>query len=253
MAEDSTTDSTQTTQTTDPATQTTGSSDTSTTVQPQSETTQDEAPAEGETLLTGADPAQSDDKPEDKVEDKDGDDKDGDDKPDPNAELFGAPETYEITGLPEGMEIDKAALEAVTPLAKDLNLSNAGLSKLASVYAEKVLPGVTERMQDQLQQDIAAQHSTWANEAVELVKTDPAFEGKPLKEVQQVSAKTLDRFFDPEFRQFLNDTGLGNHPQMLKGMYLVGTKIAEDTTFERGSTVPPAKSRTEKFYGPQQS
>lgn len=168
------------------------------------------------------------------------------------AALFGAPEgDYEIAGLPEGMEVDKVALEKITPLAKELGLSNEGFSKLANVYATDIMPTVVEGVVDNLQKDIAAQHATWATEAAELIKTDPVFEGKTLDDAKALSAKAIDRFGGGDFRKFLNDTGLGNHPAMLKFAYLAGSLIAEDTTFERGGSAPVKKSVTEKFYGPQ--
>lgn len=169
-----------------------------------------------------------------------------------HAKLFGAPEgDYEVTGLPEGMAVDKVALEVFTPVAKELGLSNEGMSKVVSVYAEKVLPIVTQQVVDGIQQDVVATHAQWATETNEMLKTDAAFEGKKLSEVQQVAAKTLDRFGGPDFRSFLEETGIGNHPAMVKMAYLVGTAISEDTTFERGNTAPKPKTSVEKFYGQQ--
>ena len=214
-----------------------------------SSTTESPEKSEGETLLTGASgeakPEGEDEaKPEPTEEEKAA--KEAHDK------LFGAPEgDYEISGLPDDMEIDKAALEAVTPVAKELGLSNEGFSKLANVYATQVMPKVVDGVVDNLQKDISAQHATWATESLALVKADPVFAGKPLTEVQSLAAKSLDRFGGPEFRKFLDDTGLGNHPAMMKFAYMAGTMLSEDTTFERGGKAPSEKARTEKYYGPQ--
>ena len=188
-------------------------------------------------------------------EEPEGDEPKGDEKPDEKAEAdpnFGAPEgDYEIVGLPDDMEIDKEALEAVTPIAKELGLSNEGFSKLANVYATQIMPKVVDGVVDNLQKDIAAQHATWASEALELVKNDPVFAGAKLDDVKALSAKAIDRFGGADFRKYLNDTGLGNHPAMLKFAFMAGSQIAEDATFERGGTAPTKKSVTEKFYGPQ--
>lgn len=209
MAEESTIDSTPTILT--PPTETPVSTDTSTTAAP-----------EGETLLTPKEEA-------------------------PNP-LFGAPDTgYEISGLPEGMTVDKEALAAFEPIAKELGLSNEGMSKVAAAYAG-ILPKVTENVVMGIQNDIAAQHSAWANESIEMVKSDPVFGGKPLTEIQQVSAKALDRFAGPEFRTFLEETGLGNHPGMVRAFYQAGSAISEDTTFERGGAAVAPKSRTDLYY-----
>lgn len=168
---------------------------------------------------------------------------------DAHAALFGVPEgDYEPAGLPEGTVIDKAALEAVTPVARELGLSNEGFSKLAGVYATQVLPQVTEAVTNQILAQSAATTTGWATEAAEAVRTDTAFGGKPMADVQAVAAKALDRFGGADFRQYLADTGLGNHPAMLKAMFLAGSAISEDDTFERGGALTVPKSRVDKFY-----
>ena len=140
------------------------------------------------------------------------------------AKLFGAPEgEYEIAGLPEGTVIDTDAMAVFTPIAKELGLSNEGAAKLVGVYAEQILPKVSEQVVDGLQRDIAAQHAAWAGETIELVKTDAMFEGKSLSEVQQVAAKALDRFGGEDLREFLNTTGLGNYPGLMKFAYAAGS------------------------------
>jgi hypothetical protein len=238
MADENTTDSTPTPTETpavvdpNPAT---GSDNTSTT-DPQSQ------PEADGTILGGAETPEESEAPEQTDEEKAAAEE--------KAKLFGAPEgDYEISGLPDDMEIDKEALEAVSPVAKELGLSNEGFSKLANVYATQVMPKVVEGVVDNLQKDIAAQHAAWATEALEMINTDDTFAGKKLDDVKAMSAKAIDRFGGPDFRKYLNDTGLGNHPAMLKFAYLTGQAIAEDTTFERGGVAPTQKSRTEKYYG----
>lgn len=168
-----------------------------------------------------------------------------------NAVLFGAPEgEYEIAGLPEGVTVDKEALAAFEPIAKELGLSNEGMSKVAQAYTA-ILPQVEQRVVERLESDIAAQQTAWATETTELIKTDPVFEGKKLPDVQAVAAKALDRFGGEGFRKFLADSGLGNNPDMMRFAYQAGAAIAEDDTFERGGTPVVTKSRAEKYYGPQ--
>lgn len=243
MAEETTTDSSSTTPTPEaPAPEAVSPSPPSSTTQSETEA---QPLAEGSTLLTGGQPAetetQTEVEPEQTAEEKAA--------ADARAALFGAPEgDYEVAGLPEGVEVDKDAVAALSPVAKELGLSNEGFSKIAQVYANQVLPKVTEQVTSAIQSDIAATHAQWATEATELVKTDPTFGGKPLTEVQQLSAKAIDRFGGEDFRTFLNETGLGNHPAMLKFAYQAGTAISEDTSFERGTSAPRPKTSVEKFY-----
>jgi hypothetical protein len=242
VAEENTTDSTPTP--TDPnPTPAEGSTSSTTEQTPAAETGGEETG----TILTGSEA----DTAADKAGDGTGDTSKGPtEEEQAKAELFGVPEgDYKLEDLPEGTVVDENALKAIEPVAKELGLSNKGLSKIAGVYAEKVLPAVVDQFTESLQRDVAAQHATWATETTELVKTDPVFQNKPLPEVQQVAAKALDRFGGEGFRKFLNDTGLGNHPDMVKFAYLAGSAISEDTSFERGGAAPKPKSRVEKYYG----
>jgi len=164
--------------------------------------------------------------------------------------LFGAPEEdkpYEVSGLPEGMEVDTAAVEALTPLARQLNLSNEGFSALAQVYAEKILPGVSQQIVDGLNQDALDKRKEWENEARDAIsgKGDKLktaggevidFGKRSLGEVQKIAAKTLDKFAPAGFRKWLDETGLGVHPQMIALAYNVGKDIAEDRDVEPSET-----------------
>ncbi|MFL6728052.1 MAG: hypothetical protein ACJ8FS_16290 [Sphingomicrobium sp.] len=180
------------------------------------------------------------------------------------AELFGAPAedaSYEIEGLPEGMAIDAAGLEAITPVARELGLSNKGLSKIAGVYAEKVLPEVQKQVVTNIEQDIIATRRDWENQSIEAVKSNGAelknkagevlaFDGKDIETVRKTAARALDRIAPQGFREWLKETGLSVHPQMVAFTYQAGKLLAEETDIDktdRGDRRP--KSRVEKYYG----
>lgn len=217
-----------------------------------------------------------------------GDAKDGDagDKADEPV-LIGAPEgDYDLTGvMPEGTAIDADALAKITPTAKALNLSNAGLAKIAS----EGLPIVQKQVSDGIIAEIVSQRASWDNATTLAIsggkvpsvddagnpvladgkpvmtdaKPDPVFGGKDKDAVLTVAAKALDRFGGDKlypgakadgtpgtFRDFLKSTGLGNHPAMVRFAYQAGALISEDTDFERGSGIPNTpKSREDKYYG----
>lgn len=192
----------------------------------------------------------------------DGGDPAGDDAGKSEAEaLIGAPEGDYQIALPEGMVIDADALAAVAPVAKELNLSNAGLSKLAGVYAEKVLPAATQAATQAIIGNVSATRAGWDAETRaaivggkaddgSAIAPDPMFGGKPMDAVLATSAKALDRFGGAEFRTFLKDTGLGNHPAMVKFAFQAGSLISEDNEFHKSGGVPNTpKTTAEKFYG----
>jgi hypothetical protein len=188
------------------------------------------------------------------------------------AELFGAPaegENYAIEGLPEGMEIDKEALDAVAPTFRELGLSNKGASKVAAVYAEQVLPKVMERATASIEQQVIAQRTEWEGEARQAIKDNGkdlknaagetlAFDAKDEKLVLAGAAKALDKLAPVGFREFLKDTGLSQHPSMVAFAYQAGKLLAEDTDLEDTTTSTNSKPQkgtaksgglsTEKFY-----
>lgn len=214
-----------------------------------------------ETIDLGAAPegdkgeAKAEDEPDNRTDDEKAADE-------AKAALFGAPEGdagYELEGLPEGTVVDKEALEAVTPTFKELGLSNAGASKVASIYAEKVLPRVAEQFKTDLETKIVDQRTEWQGETLKAIKGEVElktttgdkidFGGAGVKQVTQIAAKALDRVAPAGFREFLDETGLGQHPAMVAFAFKVGQMIAEDQDFQGGGGDAKPKSRTEKFYG----
>lgn len=253
MVDQPTTTETSTSTTTDPSAQTAAPPEPASSTPSSPTTAETQTPIEGSTLLTAPD---GDEDPAQKPETDKGE---ADTATDPEnaetADLFGAPETYDLT-LPEGVELDKAVLDVVAPVAKELNLSNAGLSKLAGVYTEAVLPRIEEAFHAQINDQVKETQANWATEAKQAVENDKAlpedqrvFDGADLKTVRAVAAKTLDRFAGPEFRAFLDETGIGNRVEMLTLAYRVGKAISEDTTFPSSQTATAPKSRAERYYG----
>jgi hypothetical protein len=166
------------------------------------------------------------------------------------AELHGAPpedEPYKVEGLPEGMAIDAAAVEAITPLARQLDLSQKGFSALAQTYATEVLPGVTKQIVDGINNDVLETRKGWETDAREMIAGkgeklqnlagEPiSFDGRALPEVQKIAAKALDRLAPAGFREWLDETGLGVHPNMIAFAYNAGKTIAEDREVETSET-----------------
>lgn len=194
----------------------------------------------------------------------------GDDKGEA-AELFGAPAedaAYEITGLPEGMSIDEAALKAADPLFRELNLSPAGASKIAQVYAEHILPSVvqqtTEAVNEAMKTAVLDERKRMETEARAFVKNDGkddkgepvktgtgdpiSFDNNDMKKVMAIAARAMDRVMPAGFREYLEETGLQFDKRMIAGMYAVGKLVSEDTTMDR-STTSKTKSDADLFYG----
>lgn len=159
------------------------------------------------------------------------------------------PDAYEIAL--EGVTVDAAMVEAATPLFKELGLSNDQATKVAGFYAEQ-LPKITENVATQINQqlaDNAAQLRTeWARDAL----ADPELgAGKEVqfRETMGVVAKFRDAFCSPEFVGFLAESGLGNHPEMIRMMAKAGREIGEGSFHTPSGGAKPPGDAVQLFYG----
>lgn len=173
----------------------------------------------------GGNPSVDGDKPADKPDDKE-------QKPE------GAPEKYEFKPA-EGQELDTAALEQFEPIARELNLTNEQAQKMVDLYGTKIMPMVQKQQAEAWQ----AQTEEWAA----TVKADKEIGGDKLTANLGVAQRALDTFGTPELKEYLNGTGLGNHPELVKAFIKVGKAMSEDgmvTGKESGQ-----RSAAEVLYG----
>ena len=127
----------------------------------------------------------------------------------------GAPEKYEFKAA-EGTTFDDAVIGAFSEAAKELNLSQDAAQKVL----DKVAPVIQARQAEQ----IAVAHAAWADSA----KADKEFGGDKLGENLAVAKKALETFGTPELRTLLNESGMGNHPEVIRAFYRAGKAISED-------------------------
>ncbi|QLR20365.1 peptidase [Citrobacter freundii] len=167
----------------------------------EAEKPQEEKPADG-------------DKPEEK--------KPGEDK---EQKQDGAPEKYEFKPA-EGQELDAAALEQFEPIARELNLTNEQAQKMVDLYGSKIMPMVK-------QQQVEAWQKTTEQWAAD-VKADKEIGGDKLTANLSAAQRALEQFGDPELKEYLDSTGLGNHPALVKAFIKVGKAMSEDKVVTGG-------------------
>ncbi|MEB0999103.1 peptidase [Citrobacter freundii] len=136
----------------------------------------------------------------------------------------GAPEKYEFQAG-EGVELDNEALKDFEPVARDLNLTNEQAQKLVDAYP-KILAGVQQRQAEAWQ----AQTEQWAAD----VKADKEIGGDKLTANLSAAQRALEQFGDPELKEYLDTTGLGNHPALVKAFIKVGKAMSEDKVVTGG-------------------
>lgn len=134
----------------------------------------------------------------------------------------GAPATYEFKPV-EGRELDSETMSTFAEVAKELDLTQDA--------AQKILDRMSPKMAQRQQAQIEAIRTEW----VEASKTDAEFGGDKIAENLAVAKKALDQFGTPELRALLNESGLGNHPEIIRLMYRAGKSISEDTYVGRAA------------------
>ncbi|MBU0593356.1 MAG: protease [Gammaproteobacteria bacterium] len=143
----------------------------------------------------------------------------------------GAPEKYEFKA-PEGHEFDAHVIEQFSEVARELNLPNEAAQKVI----DKIAPALAKKQADALD----AVRNQWAEDA----KADKEFGGAKLTENLTVAKKALDTFGTPELRTLLDESGLGNNPEVIRFMVKAGKAISEDGFVSSGRSAQesdPAK------------
>lgn len=159
-----------------------------------------------------------------------------------------AAEDWKLTA-PEGLDAYKGDFEEASTEMSRWRAENPPPSPEAEEYALAALnaaaahqatkaSGSVEKMAEQR----AAQVAEWEAE----VKADPVL-GKP--ENIATALKGVAAVADPEFRELLDQTGLGNHRAVIRTFLKVGQQIADTPVVKGTPTNGAAKSLSSALYG----
>lgn len=147
--------------------------------------------------------------------------------------------------LPKGLTVDEKQLGAFKTLAKDLKLDGAGAQKFVDMYA-----GWQKAEADAF----AARHEANQKQLLEALESDKELGGKNLPGTQQNVGRARARFFPDgsPFAQLLDETGLGNHPDVVRVFNAIGKSMAEDKVSASGAKAS-SKSKTAIPYPSMQA
>lgn len=128
----------------------------------------------------------------------------------------GPPDAYQFKA-PEGLAYTEATTKAFADVAKEAGLSQEAAqtiySKMGTFLAQKQAA------------DVAAVHDAWAAAA----KGDKEIGGDKLDATVADAKAAVQRFGGDAATRALNETGLGNHPEIIRMMARIGRAIKEDT------------------------
>ena len=130
----------------------------------------------------------------------------------------GAPDKYEfnpkVADAPD--ELDPEVLTAFGEVAKELDLPQEAAQKVL----DKVAPVIQARQAKAVEQARA----DWATES----QSDEEFGGENLEANLEIAKTSLKEFGTDALKSLLQESGLGNHPEVIRFMYRAGKAISED-------------------------
>ena len=126
-------------------------------------------------------------------------------------------------------------VEAFSGVAKELNLPQ----DKAQALIDKVAPAM------KAQQDAA--FATMKDTLLAAAKADTEIGGEKFDDSVATAKLAIAEYFPPTFVKFLNDSGLGNHPDMIRGLRKMGTALRQDGHVP-GNANPGGEVNAKSFY-----
>lgn len=139
--------------------------------------------------------------------------------------------------MPEGIEIDEPSANEFKGIAKELKLSKEAAQKVVDIAVKREV---------QRAEAWKTQVEGWKKE----VETDKEIGGDKLNESMSLARKAV-ALGPPELKEFLNTSGIGNHPAFVKWAASIGKALSEDSFVKGGNPPAPKENKTlgQKLYG----
>ena len=151
----------------------------------------------------------------------------------------GAPEAYADFSAPEGLELDAALVEEASPLFKEMNLSQENAQKLVDLYAKQI-----QASQDSQLESFENLRNEWAESS----KNDPEFGGDKFEENVKQANSLINKFGTPELKKFLDESGAGNHPEMIRIFHKLQVQFSQDVPEGGTRSTQPTQDRVSILY-----
>ena len=144
------------------------------------------------------------------------------------------PETYNIKP-PAGMTLDPELIPALTPALKAAGLTTGQLQTVAEAFL-KFQGDTPTRM---------------AARDLEVTAKDPVLGGMNYAQTQKHVNLALDAFADPQFKQFVSKSGIGNRLEFVRVFQRIGEAMARagDSPNRSQPDAAPETTRAQRLYG----
>lgn len=148
-----------------------------------------------------------------------------DEKPEEKVEEV-VPENYDFKDveLPGGMVLDEELTAEFSEAAKEMNLSQAKADKFMSMGVK-----LTQKIQENFQSAVKEAQENQIKTYKTMLNTDPEIGGANLKHSLLDANEAYQTFVSDEAKQLLSDSGLNNHPAIVKVFMEIGRQLKNDS------------------------
>jgi len=126
------------------------------------------------------------------------------------------PETYDLKWTKFESPVSKEFIEGLAPGLKAANVGQEDAQALIDMFG------------DELEHQQAAKDAARDKEWAKACSTDEKYGGAKFVENAERAKNIVNRLFGEDFKTFLNETGLGNHPEMFVAMNIIADAVSED-------------------------
>ncbi len=141
---------------------------------------------------------------------------------------------FEMPDLGEGVEFDTALFESMTPVLKEMNATQEQVQKLAEAYLGHVEKAAVIHGEAMIEKynEIKDGWKTAAQEEL----------GAGIKQDLLQTGNALKKFGSPALIELFNETGIGNHVEVIKAFSKIGKLFTEDNMVDGESKGGDAKA-----------
>lgn len=141
--------------------------------------------------------------------------------------------------LPEGSLLSEKNVQEVMALAKEKGYTQ----EQAQLILDRENATVSA-----YREGLINQHKKQTEQWAATAKADPEIGGEKFTASVESAKRAFDKFGTPEFKQALEETGYGNHPELIKVFSRIGKLMSEDKFVAAGEPAAPKKPLTDIWY-----
>lgn len=146
----------------------------------------------------------------------------------------------------ENSLLDQGKLDDLIAYAKANNLSQEQAQALLN-KEEALLSSYAQATEAAQAEAIAKASEEWKQQAM----ADKEIGGPEFNKNVELAHRALKQFGNETMTKFLNETGFGNHPDVVRMFMRIGRAMAEDKIVSSNAHGGQSKSLEEVFYGKQ--